>query len=227
VIIAPTLRRNPAVFNYAMPKRVIRVRRRGLGAWESLRYGFRRRTNKRRRSMRTKALLITASIALAACATVGSEASTSWGKPGVSLVQYWTDSSECALAGAAAQNASGTNIDGTGTASDYSRIGGGSSGATGVPNDMRPVGTHGSEVDTNMYDVAARARYNAALQQRNADLARKAAVESCLTERGYHQFRLTAEQSAHAATLAEGSRERREYLHGLAADPAVQAAQGI
>jgi hypothetical protein len=72
-----------------------------------------------------------------------------------------------------------------------------------------------------------RARLNRLEQMRAMDRARQAVIDRCLTERGYRQFRLTAEQTARVSSLAEGTRERREYLHGLASDPAVLAAQGV
>jgi len=54
-----------------------------------------------------------------------------------------------------------------------------------------------------------------------------ALVGECLRKRGYVQFRLTEEQSAGLAKLQKGSDERRAYLHGLAADPAVLKAQAL
>jgi hypothetical protein len=176
--------------------------------------------------MSVRAHLVPVIFALAACASTPDAPATSWGKPGVTLTQFWTDSSECALAGAATQVGTASNLEGVGNPADGARPAAGAS-ALGTPNSLRPVGNHGSEVDTNMYDVAARAQYNAAVAQRNADEAQKAAVEGCLVERGYRRFRLNAEQSAHLATLPTGSAERRAYLHQLASDPAVQAAQAL
>jgi len=54
-----------------------------------------------------------------------------------------------------------------------------------------------------------------------------AVVSECLRQRGYVKFRLTDEQGKQLATLKKGSDERREYLHGLAADPAVLKAQAV
>jgi hypothetical protein len=54
-----------------------------------------------------------------------------------------------------------------------------------------------------------------------------AVVGECLRKRGYVQFRLTEEQSAALAKFQKGSDERRAYLHGLAADPAVLKAQTL
>ena len=54
-----------------------------------------------------------------------------------------------------------------------------------------------------------------------------AVVGECLRQRGYVKFRLTDAQSTKLATLAKGSDERREYLHGLAADPDVLKAQAL
>jgi hypothetical protein len=165
-----------------------------------------------------------AALCLAACATSGSqEAVTSWGKAGVPLVDYWNDAAQCALAGATADANAPT------AATDLSRSGADRANPTGAANtSMRPAnqpsGLEGS-VDLNSTVMAA--RHNEALRAREEQRAREAAVNACLSGRGYQQFRLTAEQAAHLETLAEGSRERRAYLHSLASDPAILAAQGV
>lgn len=181
--------------------------------------------------MRIAFLLASASIALAACATNAAQpqAATSWGKANVTLADFRADAAVCELRGATAgDNARSGNLEGAGSSSDYSRSQAGAGGsAQGGGNDVTPVGTHGAEVGTNMYDVASRAQYEAALRRRNAAAAQQAAVNQCLTEHGYRQFRLTAEQSAHLATLAAGTDARRAYLHQLGSDPAVLSAQGL
>jgi hypothetical protein len=48
-----------------------------------------------------------------------------------------------------------------------------------------------------------------------------------LAERGYVKFKLTKGQARQLKGLAAGSIERRRYLHGLASDPHVLAAQAI
>lgn len=176
--------------------------------------------------MRIAILTLGVVFAVTGCASSGGapEAATSWGKPGVSLVDYWTDASQCALEGATtAADAGAGGLDTTRQASDSSRISGGGQAAA----NMRPNSPTGVEGSTNLNDTLSRARYNEMQRERAAQRTREAAVTTCLAGRGYRQFTLTAEQSAHLGTLPEGSRERREYLHQLGADAAVLNAQGL
>jgi hypothetical protein len=53
------------------------------------------------------------------------------------------------------------------------------------------------------------------------------ALEACLIERGYVKFELTGSQNRKLRKLEVGSLERRRYLHSLASDPDVLAAQAI
>lgn len=54
-----------------------------------------------------------------------------------------------------------------------------------------------------------------------------AAMTSCLTELGYHPFRLTDEQAAHLKALATSAEDRHQYLYSLAVDPNILAGQGV
>jgi hypothetical protein len=171
--------------------------------------------------MRVTSLSFLPLLLLAACATGGDRASTSWGKPGVSLVQYWTDASECALAGAQADVQTTTNLDTT-------RVGGPDPVQTNVAQSSRtsassPNASLDRRVDLN--EALMNAHYNEMVRRREEASARQAAADSCLTGRGYQRFRLTAEQQANLDSLAEGSTERRAYLHRLGADSAVLDAQ--
>ena len=53
------------------------------------------------------------------------------------------------------------------------------------------------------------------------------AVDRCLIDRGYTRFRLTEAQDRQLGRFHRGSTERAHFLHGLAADPGVMAAQAI
>ena len=55
----------------------------------------------------------------------------------------------------------------------------------------------------------------------------QAVVDSCLVEKGYHRFRLTAAQMRVLRTLPHGSAERERYLHGLGANAQVLSTQGV
>lgn len=52
-------------------------------------------------------------------------------------------------------------------------------------------------------------------------------VDSCLSARGYHKFRLTDGQRATLHRLKQGTREREHFLHTLGSDPRIIAAQAI
>ena len=52
-------------------------------------------------------------------------------------------------------------------------------------------------------------------------------LNSCLTQRGYHQFRLTDSQRQELRRLDRGTEERRAYLHSLAADAEVLRQQSL
>jgi hypothetical protein len=53
------------------------------------------------------------------------------------------------------------------------------------------------------------------------------AVDRCLIDRGYQRFHLTGAQERQLGRFRRGTMERAHYLHGLAADPAVMAAQAV
>ncbi|HEY1604660.1 MAG TPA: hypothetical protein VGF77_03595 [Allosphingosinicella sp.] len=52
-------------------------------------------------------------------------------------------------------------------------------------------------------------------------------VDRCLIDRGYTRFHLTEAQDRRLSHFHHGTMERAHFLHGLAADPAVMAAQAI
>jgi hypothetical protein len=50
-------------------------------------------------------------------------------------------------------------------------------------------------------------------------------LDHCLAGRGYHRFRLTDDQRSRLRHFPERAAERQSYLHSLASDPRVLAAQ--
>ena len=151
-------------------------------------------------------------LASAPAVAVGKKADISWGRAGVSLATYHADALECA------------------------------NRAYGVQVQMRPIGPMGTgylgivlpaavwtgltpgqvPVYTSTYAEAYR---HAAWMDTVEQL--QAVVDSCLVEKGYQRFRLTAAQMRVLRTLPHGSAERERYLHGLGADPHVLSAQGV
>jgi hypothetical protein len=187
-----------------------------------------------------KANLFTAGLAagvvLASFGCSTTAPSTSWGKAGVSKVDYGTDIDMCT--GLAAQQVTGasTNTAGGINGSNNQAQTGSDRGATtqpgagGTPPPATQGGTVGSTPAGGVYSGVASADYaqRAATQQRTQEMlakrAKSDALKSCLTERGYKEFTLTAEQRAHLATLKAGSNEYHLYLYKLGSDPAVVGA---
>jgi hypothetical protein len=157
---------------------------------------------------------------LSACATTTAPTPrTSWGKEGVSMLDYRTDGGQCAvLAATANPDANGANTAGG--------INGRNSGGTALPTVQGgPTGTSGSSGSVYRENASPDFVNRAAIQQRSQDMAkdkaRKEALSSCLVERGYTEFRLTSKERAQLAALPEGSEERRQFLFGLATNPEV------
>jgi hypothetical protein len=130
----------------------------------------------------------------------------SWGKDAVSFEQYWSDSTECA------QLAADIDLEGTDPAQAlvfWTRLGNG---------DMPP---------NNYADIWMSARINPEVQWNRAATIMRKQLEGCLIDRGYVKFELTDEQYRRLEALEPGSSERRAYLHSLASDPDILAAQAL
>ncbi|HEV8442872.1 MAG TPA: hypothetical protein VGQ27_05305 [Steroidobacteraceae bacterium] len=176
-----------------------------------------------------------AACAICGCATQPAAPPTSWGKEGISMLDYRTDGGQCAVLAATqsskengANTAGGINgqnssapaqTQGNAAVSAGPSVGASSGGAF-------PTGG-GTYRDMANPDLVQRA----ATQQRTSDLANQKArtegLKKCLTDRGYTEFTLSAEQRAHLATLPEGSDARREYLYKLATDANVIKTQAV
>jgi hypothetical protein len=175
--------------------------------------------------MNSRLIAALAACGLAACATTSSGPVTSWGKEGVSMLDYQADGIYCAAATESSQGGNGANTAGGINGSNSSQpatptvaTGPGTGGASGAAT---PIGGGGMYREGASNDFVNRA----AMQQRQAEMqrlkARQAAMHSCLVNRGYTEFKLTEEQRQHLATLPEGSPERRAYLYKLGTDPSV------
>jgi len=157
-----------------------------------------------RRTVATFALLSLALAAPASARMIGAGYKTSWGKAGVSLEDYWIDSSQCGF--------QAYNLDLTGTG----------------PARVLIIASRMAENPISVED-AARARQfaNEEVQWDRAASIMQSELDSCLIRRGYVKFKLTDSQADELAGLEKGSLERRRFLHSLASDPAVLAAQGV
>jgi hypothetical protein len=164
---------------------------------------------------------------LAAC-TVNSNRPTSWGKEGVSMLDYQTDSILCQTLAERAGAGNGANTaGGINGANGQSRSGGGgdsaaAGGAAGAGSTSTPqtVGGGGTYRDSASPDLVSRAANQQRAREMQLKQARMDTLRSCLVDRGYTEFELTPEQRAKLASMPQGSKERQQYLYSLGSDPA-------
>ena len=122
----------------------------------------------------------------------------SWGKPGISFLQYRTDAVECAyLAGSAA------------------------------PVSVASVDVVFAFDGGDVFEVMESAKRSQYRMWNNVADQLEPALETGLRGRGYRPFKLTAEQNTQLKALKRGSASRHRYLYGLAIDPDVLKAQGL
>lgn len=165
-------------------------------------------------------------VAVVAACSVNTSKTTSWGKEGVSMIDYQTDSILCATLSERAGNGDATHtaggLDGK---NDVARQGGAGDAAVAAGNSGGQSSSNAPSLGGGMYsgtastDMAARAASQQRTQEMRIKQARLDALKSCLVERGYKEFELTPEQRAELAKLPAGSDQRREYLYKLGTDP--------
>lgn len=156
--------------------------------------------------MRAPQLLLAISlVVLASAAAAQSDPhDTSWGKAGVSLADYRADAIACARQAVAIDVSH----------SEAAKI-------LVLASSRIDYASNPAEIAD---DVAA-ARPERQFEE-VSDIQHKALAD-CLTAHGYQRFSLTKAQRKHLAKLKPGSDERRAYLHGLASDPDILAAQRL
>lgn len=164
----------------------------------------------------------------------------SWGKAGITLEQYRHDAVECGRMGHY-RDVSGTNAarifrnasgqlhtisSGSGVVvnmweTDHLDASGGATGNTRYEE----APTMAVETSRKQSQIVESTRP----QKRIAEVRvfMEEAVTTCLTERGYTRFRLTAEQRKRLSHLRPGSPERHAFLFSLASDPRVLASQAV
>lgn len=154
----------------------------------------------------------------------------SWGKASVSFEDYRSDATNC-LRQAAAIDLAGTQparalilasrqIE-TGQAADYAPMINGAGGLAPM------AGIPSFDPSSDTAQRVSRARRAAHVERRIAEARdiMEARLEQCLARRGYHRFRLTQEQRQRLDRLPRRALERQTYLHSLASDPQILAAQ--
>jgi hypothetical protein len=184
--------------------------------------------------MKTMFLGVGAALALGGCAATGD--SLAWGKAGVSRIDYGTDIGLCTGRAASINAGNGANTAGGVSGSNNSAAtsvlpdpnrGRPSSGpppaTTAAQSNSLPAG--GTYSGTVSSDYAQRAAMQQRTQEMLSKRAQNDAFRSCITEKGYSEFALSAEQRAHLATLKAGSNEYHEYLYKLGTNPPPVAAK--
>jgi hypothetical protein len=188
-----------------------------------------------------KTFLVTVGIALVLGGCASTATQMAWGKAGVSKVEYGTDVGMCTGLAVAKHAGNGANtaggISGQNNTNGTDKMSAIGTNSANVANATagQSTGSAGSQPATPIgggsYSGMASADFaqRAATQQRTAEMAaqraRAAALRSCLVERGYQEFALSAEQAEHLATLKKGSSEYHEYLYKLGSDAEVVGKQ--
>jgi len=143
--------------------------------------------------------LATAALAFAVTASPAA-ARESWGKPNVGFAEYRIDADEC------------------------------SSAAFEAKIWYQPIyhlirAGFGASMDVYSYGHALHMVQHA-VTATVADQLQNA-IDRCLIDRGYTRFHLTEAQDRQLGHFRRGTMERAHFLHGLASDPAVMAAQAV
>lgn len=186
--------------------------------------------------MKAISLVVTASAVLLGCTVNGSGPQTAWGKKDVSMLDYRTDAGQCAVLAAsgnpqtdASKQAGGINGQNAGVP-NLPKSSGSADAASGQQSTSTSTpasGDGGMYRDSASSDFVNRAVTQQRTQEMAAQRARNDALKSCLVNRGYSEFALTAEQRAELNKLPQGSDARREYLYKLGTDPEVLAKQSV
>lgn len=147
-------------------------------------------------------------------------ADESWGRPGVSYLQYRTDAVECAYKAGQEAPVSIPTVDLV-FAMDMPVI---------DPVDATGAVDTGGVLNSSTYDtVKSLDNAQSRMTKSWREVARQVrpALAQCLTERGYRRFRLTKEQHQQLKALPTGTRARHVYLWTIAVDPKIQHRQAL
>jgi hypothetical protein len=151
-------------------------------------------------SLMSHCVLLASAALLAGLAASPAAARDSWGKPNVGFVEYRLDADECS------NSAFDTNL-WMGPIYDVMRKAMPMQGDIYTLAWSQQVLVHGVTVTV-------------------ADQLQDS-VDRCLIDRGYQRFRLTTAQNRQLSRYRRGTTERSQFLHNLAADPSVMAAQAL
>jgi hypothetical protein len=160
-------------------------------------------------SLALAGFLVTAGPALAA-----QPRGETWGKPGISFLQYRTDAVECTYD---AESKAPVNIPPVDLAymTDTAQMGSRPAQDTAAP-----------APDLNgLLDYVAQTQMRKDRAWRNVARQLEPALTACLTSRGYQRVKLNEAQADELRRLKPGTRARHVYLWSLAVDPAVLSTQ--
>ncbi|HTU13013.1 MAG TPA: hypothetical protein VMG08_19140 [Allosphingosinicella sp.] len=166
-----------------------------------------------------RSLLVPAAfLCVAGTAAAAPAPETSWGKAGVSLADYRHDATLCLRLA--------ERVDLVGTQPAEALIRGtrridtlyGNGGGDDNPDNMVRLGQQAM-------NVVEFTRPQHRINQIRALM--RVALDACLTELGYTRFRLTGAQRDALRRLRYGRPERHAFMHRLASDPAILAAQAV
>jgi hypothetical protein len=167
---------------------------------------------------------------LAACSVNSGHTSrpTSWGKEGVSMLDYQTDSILCATLAERAQADSGAKTAG-GINGSNNGAGGGTASSSAGSQGGGSFGSlsGGTYRETASPDLVNRAANQYQTREMQLKQARMDALRSCLVGRGYTEFELTDAERAKVDSLAPGSDARQQYLYTLGTNPEILKARGV
>jgi hypothetical protein len=136
----------------------------------------------------------------------------SWGKAGVSFVDYTADSLTCA------NQAYGVDV----KVKPYGPLGTGWNDVSLPP----AVWTKLTPGDVLVYTTTYVEGYKHAARLDVVEQL-QTVVDGCLTGKGYSKFQLTGAQMQQLRTLKMGSEERARFLYSLGSDANVLQAQGV
>ena len=157
--------------------------------------------------------VLLAIIAIASPADASMRRDESWGKAGISFLQYRTDAVECAYLVETQAPVAIPQVDLV--------------FATDLPTpEASPTTPENPNLDISaVIDYAAQYRMRMDKTWRRVSQQLEPALAAWLKDRGYQRFRLTDAQDAELKRLPAGAKARQIYLWRLAADPAVLGAQ--
>ncbi len=125
----------------------------------------------------------------------------SWGKVGVSFLQYRTDAVECTTEGTLAE-------------------------LPETPSQLETPPPMGLDMP-DIHAYVTNLRMQAMQQSRQARASRQEIVDLCLMQRGYQPFLLTDDQRSQLRAFDRGTIARHRFLYSLATDADILAHQGV